>query len=648
MCPAGHFKDHTGSGLCQSCPQQSISKEGAISLQECYCPFGTIDIESSDVFNCVDVLLLGDAVSNSSFARTEAKVYTFAGSVVSFSGSLEMVHAHLLGYMDLSARASLQLTESRGQIDYKVITSEEEEAMTLHAKMDSSVFEAFAFTTATLASETAVTRHSIAIDVLHCPDGLGFVGGNLVRDQSDCKCAHGMEPREGESGLSGGCQKCPAGKHKSAIADAACSSCGGLTTLLEGAVSTSACTCPAGFVNEILDDPTSCQPCGRGFFCAGGRHKEPCGQSLTTATETATDARECICASGFFRSDSNCQPCLKGTFKAEIGDGACQPCVAGRWSNESAASREDACNFCTQGSTTRESGAEDESFCVKPEPQQFVQCTSGTVCLIEITGFHLQDGHRLAVTESNCNTGKVAVSGVVAQGVSKPATSEGHRYVWGDSSVEFSPEGGIYNLCWCANMRDLQCGSLQTDFILSAGKLEVIGPFRNHSLDCVRGQTCLGLRPFQGHQLSLEDRVAVRRACGGSEVLSLALANPNGTGSLSTFDGEFYLTFGNVLLDADEAYTICWCGGSCNTASDFAVPAGHLQVLGPYTNQRTNCFLGQPCHLQNIKGVGLMTGDRIMLRTDCETGPMLPGSPGNGIAFRNEAWQRNGHGTQKA
>eukprot|EP00438_Fugacium_kawagutii_P028600 Skav226692 [mRNA] locus=scaffold3971:163350:175064:- [translate_table: standard] len=623
LCLGWHFKNETGPGLCQSCPQQSISGQGAISLQECYCPPGTIDIDSGDMFNCVDVLLLGDAVSNTSFALTETMMYTFTGvaSVPGSSDSLEVqgVQDYLLSYLSLSSRASLLVeSESPSRITYKITTSEEEEAMTLHAKMDPSVFKDFAITAT--AMFTTGTQLSIATERLRCPEGMGFVGGTLIRAESDCKCIQGMEPVEGESGLTSGCKKCPQGRYKSLIADVACSSCGGLTTLLEGAVSSSSCTCPAGFVNEVVDDPTNCQPCGRGFFCSGGKHKEACGESLTTATETASEASECICDSGFFRSMSTCQPCPKGRFKADIGDGSCQACPAGRWNNQSAASHQDACNLCMPGSTTRESGAEDESLCVRPEPAE-LHCTSGTVCAVEISGFQLQNGHRLALTKSSCDAPS-AVSGVVAEGISMPATFNGSRYVWGDTLIDFHPEGGVYNLCWCANMRDLSCVSLRANFIVFAGQLEVIGPLANHSFECVRGQDCSGLTAFQGHSLSSQNQVALRNACGGSEPLSVASGNPNGTGSLSSGvdGGELSIAFGEVLMDADEGYAICWCARACDSAEAFAVPAGYLRVLGPYANQRANCFLGQLCILKDIKGVALMAGDQIMLRTDCETG----------------------------
>ena len=629
LCPAGYFKNHTGFDLCTSCPQQATSNQGAIGLQECYCPAGKIDLDSSDNLNCTDMSTLQNAVSNSSFARTEALMHGFNGSILSFGGAfeLEIAQLDLITYLGLSDRALLQLTD---QLDYKVTTSEEEEAQMLHAKMDPSVFAAWAAASRTFRS-ARVTRGSVAVDTLRCPEGSGFVSATWVRSLVDCQCMQGMEP----NALTG-CSKCPRGKHKATVADAACSSCGGLTTLQEGAISNAACTCPAGYVNEVAGDPSNCQPCGKGFYCIGGKHKQACGQSLTTATETASDLVECICSSGFFRVESMCEPCPKGRFKADIGDGSCQPCPAGRWSNQSAAAQEDACNFCMEGSTTRESGAADLSVCVRPQPGQVVQCTSGAVCDVELTGFQLQDGHRLALTTSSCDSSKVAVSGVVAQGISNPATSKGIRYVWGQSASDFIPEGGLYNLCWCAGMRQLSCTSLKENFVLPAGQLKVAGPFANHSFDCVRGQDCSDLRTF-GHLLSVWNQVAVRYACGGSEFLSVASANPNGTGSLATSNGNFSVSFGEILLNADEAYALCWCGVSCNSASDFAVQAGHLRVLGPFANQRADCFLGQPCRLQNLQGVGLMLGDQIMLRADCVAGPMLPGSPGSGIASRKEA-----------
>ena len=639
-CPASHFKNHTGDGVCQSCPENTISKQGSIEWQECYCPEGEIDMDFSDAFNCIHVSELGDVAGNSSLARTQIMMYIFNGSLTLFSGSLEMVRLDLLSYLTLSPRASLQ-TDLTGtnQVDFKVTTSELEEAATLQAKMDPVVFVAFVFangTLATLTSDTRVTRSLVAEEMLRCPDGLGFASGALVRNQSDCKCTYGYEPI-GTSGLGSGCRKCPRGKHKSVVGDTSCSSCGGLTTLLEGSISSSACTCSAGFVNEILDEPTDCNLCGKGFYCTGGRHKQACGQSFTTLSETAKDSTECVCASGFYRVAFSCEPCPMGTFKQDIGDGACQPCPAGTWSNELAAAQESACNFCSPGSTTRDSGAQNLSFCVRPELHQLVLCTSGVICSVDIMGFQLQDGHHLALTKSSCDAGKVAVSGVASQGISKPATHRGSRYVWGNSRSEFSPEGGLYNLCWCANMRSLTCGSLRTNFILSAGQLEVIGPVANHSFECVRGQDCSGLTAFQGHLLSSENEVALRNECGGSEMLSVAAANPEGTGSLSISSGVFSLAFGEMLLDANQAgYSICWCGQGCVAASDFAVPAGRLRVLGPYASQQANCFLGQQCRLQQIQGVGLLMGDKIMLRTNCDAGPMLPGSPGDGISSYNE------------
>eukprot|EP00438_Fugacium_kawagutii_P036174 Skav232961 [mRNA] locus=scaffold1735:105934:108039:- [translate_table: standard] len=637
MCPAGFFKNYTGSSPCQSCPQETTSTAGAIWLHECYCPAGTIDVDSSSDFDCADASTVGNGINNDSFARIEAWMFAFNGSLASLSGSLEMVHSDLIDYMGLRTRASLQLTDHGDQIVYKVATSEEEEAVTLHAKMDPAVFTAFTLMTATaaLTSETVVTRQDIFSETIVCPDGLGFAAGSLVHSLSDCKCVHGTEPA-GESGLGSGCTKCPRGKHKSLVADVSCSSCSGLTTLLEGAISSAFCTCSAGFVNEVLDDPTNCQPCGKGFYCEGGTHKAACGQSLSTATETATEAAECICAAGFFRSESTCEPCPRGRFKSDLGNVACHPCPAGTWSNESAATHEDACNSCMEGSTTLEDGAENAGLCVRPEPGQRVQCTSGAVCMVQIKGFQLHDGHHLALTQSSCDTGKVAVSGVVAQGISYPATNSGSEYVWGDSGSEFSPVGGLYNLCWCANMRHLGCESLENNFVLSAGQLEVIGPFSNHSFECVRGQNCSGLTAFRGRLLSAQNQVALRNACGGAVPMSVASTNPNGTGALSISSGDFSIGFGDIVLNADEGYAICWCGQFCN-AKDFAVPAGHLRVLGPHASQEADCFLGQQCQLKSIRGVGLMLDDQIMLRSDCSTSPMLLGSPGNGVAYRNES-----------
>ena len=367
LCPLSYFKNYTGSDLCQHCPQRSVSNMGAIGLEECHCPSGTIDLDFSINFRCDDLSALGDVVGNESFARSEAGLYSFSGSMILMSSvSLEIARLDLIDYLGLSERASLHLMGNRNQIDYKVTTSEEEEAMKLHANMEASVIAAFAIQTAstTFTSETTVTRSAIALEGLRCPDGLGFVNG-IIRNQSDCKCVPGSEPFEGESGLTKGCRKCPLGKYKSIIADASCSSCGALTTLLEGSISSAACRCPAGFVNaglavqdiaacicssgyEYSDQDKKCRACAPGQYktAMGNEQCNSCPIFKTTLGSGSTSIEDCVCQAGTFDEGGSCSDCKANFFCP--GTGQAEECPRNTESRVTGSRSSDAC-LCKAG-----------------------------------------------------------------------------------------------------------------------------------------------------------------------------------------------------------------------------------------------------------------------------------------------------------
>ena len=188
MCPPGYFKNHTGPDLCQTCPPQTVSPEGAIALYECSCPSGKIDIDLSENITCADLTVLEQFVSTAGFlSQTEVLMYSFHGSMSSpESDSLEVVRLNLIDYLVLSARASLHLTPTAGQISYKIMTSEEEEAAKLHAKMDADVFFALAS-----AKESEVTsRSEIAMESLRCPD---WVLGSLASFEASPTASAFME-----------------------------------------------------------------------------------------------------------------------------------------------------------------------------------------------------------------------------------------------------------------------------------------------------------------------------------------------------------------------------------------------------------------------------------------------------------------------
>ena len=408
--------------------------------------------------------------------------------------------------------------------------------------------------------------------------------------------------------------------------------------------------------------------CGLGFFCYGGGSRQACNESQTTVDEAATSITECLCAPGFldagsgacqacpagkykdFVGNAGCSDCAAGTFASEgqatcdeceagrfatAGAGTCDPCPAGRyslnpaatsldscvlcpigtWGNTAAASLMSACVPCVSGSTTALPAADSEALCARPDAAQSKTCISGRTCAIDgIAGSSLQDGHRMATTSSACSDAKLAVSGIISSGISKAATQNGGSYEWGDVYTDFTPLGGVYNLCWCASMDILTCDNLNSNFVIAAGQLLVAGPFANQ-LECLRGSDCTDLA-FSGYDLLATDQIAVRRdACGGSVAAQISISNVNGLGDLQASGTDWVLGFGvstndhdfHLYIDASNAgYFLCWCASergsntACATA-DFAVYAGRLRVTGPNVNQKSACAVGQECSVTGIR-----------------------------------------------
>lgn len=606
----------------------------------------------------------------------------------------------------VSAELSAGYSDGVGwYVNYTVSTSEEALGWRLAGRLDPDVIGSWVIGLRGTALEGAKAFESgdlVAMNIL-CPDGLAFPDGHRISGLVDCQCPHGMEPATaGSTGLASGCTKCPLGTYKSSIADTACAQCPAgetaLTTLEAGAVSHAACTCSAGQYSPDPLNPASCQNCGLGFYCQGGAHRETCPSSQTTLISTATSVDSCLCAAGFLKA-ATCEACAAGKFKPTVSNDACTacapgkissagqatcndceagryttggqsicdlcpegrystqvaagsldlclPCAAGKWSNATAVSSASGCRDCVTGSTTASIGAQDESFCVQPNGNHSKTCISGRICVVTgVAGSRLQNGHRLGITSSVCGSA-TAVSGIVLGGISKAATGSGSSYQWGSAISDFVPQGGLVHLCWCAQMRDLTCESLTSNFFLSAGQLLIVGPL-TQDFTCVRGRDCRDLKPFKGYGLSTGDSLYLQRdACGSSLTNQISPANQLGSGTfapLSTSGDlvELILGFGQsdaasdfkVQIDANQAgYLLCWCqptSGSCDPAS-HVVAAGRLSVHGPNTNQERGCAVGQSCSIQGVTGASVLPGDRLQVLSDCGTGAAIPGFPGQGV-----------------
>ncbi|CAJ1379513.1 unnamed protein product [Effrenium voratum] len=725
-CPAGSYKEGIGNSIeCGGrCPEGTTSDRAASSLFQCYCAGDRIDINPEPgMFECTDLMALSGDFSDTLYAATRQDVFAFTAymSVVDASSEalVEEIFAAMAVYLGMVLEAKLSL-EVRSEFDAQsntwisvldVTSTEKALAQLVQSKLGANEFAAWLFNDmkgTALDGAVPIYLEPIELWSLQCPEGLGFPAGQLISGLADCKCPHGRQPASALPGLKGGCVKCPLGRYKSAVADVECAQCPTgqfpLTTLQQGAISYSSCTCSAGYVSIDPATPSRCQDCGQGFLCLGGGHRQACGRFQTTQGTNATSEEECLCAAGFYNTLGVCNACEPGRFKEEVantpcsacsagrfsGPGKvtcevcpagrystgglpdCEACPAGRYSSASSATSLDDCMLCgigkfnndtgatsawkcidcVQGSTTVVTGAEGFSFCVRPDAVQTRECISGRVCVADgVTGYSLQDGHRMAIARNDCSKAKSKVANVVNNGISKPSTTNGTRYVWGDWYADFTPLGGWYHLCWCANIDELKCDNLNANFVLSAGRLLIIGPLAN-SFECVRGQDCVGLQPFNGYSLSAADHVRIQRdACGEDAAIVISPANMQGLGGLTALSStgrftQMILGFGtsdaaendfHLQIDAKgDGYMLCWCatGGDpslCSEPASFAVFAGRLRVLGPNSNQERRCAVGQLCAIRDIMGAGMLQGDRMMILSDCGRGAAVSGFPAAGI-----------------
>ncbi|CAE7915213.1 MKLN1 [Symbiodinium necroappetens] len=321
-----------------------------------------------------------------------------------------------------------------------------------------------------------------------------------------------------------------------------------------------------------------------------------------------------------------------------VPNAECDPCPVGTWTNVS-----DRCFPCSSdwpGSTTQSEGSSNVDMCVRPLGGEQWQCTSGVDCHVGIQGYSLQGRHRLAVAVlGNCGTGAF-----LSRAGMSHESPDGSDYTW----TNFMPEGGTYQVCWCANMHGHDCAHAD-DFRIAAGWMEVKGPLTEQTFSCVRGADCHNLQPLNGTGL-LHSLVAVRSAgCWSRKGQQISPSNKKGIANVTQAGSNgtilyYVFTFGvssvqhsidnGLTLTADDAgHDLCWCGMDSCSDEDFFVPLGKLRVEGPLSNQETSCAVGQPCSLSAVQAVGISPDDRIMVLNSCANGVAVQGFPGGGLAM---------------
>ena len=239
-------------------------------------------------------------------------------------------------------------------------------------------------------------------------------------DLSQCAC------QKGYYWNMGACIACPTGS----------------TTLEDGAVSLTSCTCMPGFVNTQPSNPAACEACGVGFFCNGESHRQACPANHTTEQDTSGNKSHCVCSTGVYLKDGSCTACPAGHFKIDVGNMPCQKCPHGRWSGVVGADTSLVCTACMAGATTQSSGATSVFEC-KCEPGLYgvngscMACIEGFYCPGTGEAVACPDGatsSRRASFPSDC----ICQPGRYAQGLSCHLCPPGH-YKPSDGNQESCP-----------------------------------------------------------------------------------------------------------------------------------------------------------------------------------------------------------------
>ena len=128
---------------------------------------------------------------------------------------------------------------------------------------------------------------------------------------------------------------------------------------------------------------TACTPCGFGRYSLPHRmFCEECPPLTSTATETSTNATDCLsfCGPGTYGVDNGvtsvvepCRPCSAGTYNNFSKQTSCFPCASGSFSNWTGALR---CNECPLDTWQNESGSAACLAC--PSIESF--CDSNQTC----------------------------------------------------------------------------------------------------------------------------------------------------------------------------------------------------------------------------------------------------------------------------
>ena len=224
-----------------------------------------------------------------------------------------------------------------------------------------------------------------------------------------------------------------------------------------------------------------------------------------------------------------------------------------------------------------------------PTPQDRT-CISGQTCFMKaLPGYYLHADDRLLVLDT-CGRPSPVVGFPAMQSKLLSSNSTAVAGFVAGSMLEFvTSAGGTYQLCWCAASA-FAC-SLAESFRVNAGSLTLIGPSTGSQVPklrvCISGRICsvqglLGQNLHEDDQLMLLDTCGLQGPSQGQPAMPSLQANGTSPALLSSDSSNLQSNL-TVWFASGGTYRLCWCasGSSCNSAPDFRVDIGQLDVVGP-------------------------------------------------------------------
>lgn len=193
-----------------------------------------------------------------------------------------------------------------------------------------------------------------------CPShSISLAGSESI---ADCECTYGYTGPNG-----GPCNSCAISKYKDAKGSAACTDCPSNAYSPPASTDSHACVCNAGYtvqhavMRRLLDH----DPC---TACATGKYKSSVSDAACTDCPANSDSpsashheTDCICDTDYLgppggpcgyecpagntadETNTACEPCAAGKFKAAAGSGACTDCPANSVANLNGATSVESC-----------------------------------------------------------------------------------------------------------------------------------------------------------------------------------------------------------------------------------------------------------------------------------------------------------------